>query len=580
LHGPPSVRPWTFTNRKKNKTMKSKKSRSSDVLIVGAGVSGLYAAWRLLKDNPKQSVTIIERLDRIGGRLDTDLIKISDENTKGKKNSSVVRDEEGGMRFTYEMKELMSLFYGLQLCDEIVDFPMTTNRYMVRGHSFTTDEAAANDNAIWGELYDLAPAEQYQSPGTILNTIYNRILRANGVDKAPENPTPEFWQEFRLDYKWSGTPLNQWQLGGLFKAMGYSQECLKMMIDTVGFQAPFLSLVSAGEAWQILEDFPKNPHYHTFKYGFSTLTKALQKEVEEMGGRIVLGVNLRGITKSGKDKYALEISPAGPQGKSFQHDVKTETMEAAKVILAIASNAMQKVFINSPILNKGEGAIQLWEDIHSIVNMRLMKINLYFERPWWRDGDTGQPAIDFGPSFTDLPVNAVYPFYPVDGPFNVAPAALTIYCDYDNTKFWQGLQNVGPLFDSPLQQEHSKKPQVLFAASQAVVDEALKQFKQLFKTHHVPAPVMTSYRNWDGEDDFGYAYHQWGINTNDRDVIKNMTTLVTGEKIYSCNEAWSDMQGWVNGSLRSTDLVLTLKEFGLKKIDEEYHGCPNPDPKS
>ncbi len=558
--------------------MKNKKSKLSDVLIVGAGVSGLYAAWRLLKDDPKLSITIIERLNRTGGRLDTDLIKISDENGKG--TSSVVRDEEGGMRFTYEMTELMSLFSGLGLCNQIVDFPMTTNRYMVRGHSFTADEAAANNNAIWGELYDLAPAELNQSPGTILDTIYHRILRANGVDKAPENPTPEFWQEFRLDYKWNGIPLNQWQLGGLFKAMGYSQECLKMMVDTVGFQAPFLSLVSAGEAWQILEDFPKNPHYHTFKYGFSTLTNALEKEVKAMGGRIMLGVNLQSITKSGKNKYALEISPTDPHGRSFQNDVKTKTLEASKVILAIASNAMQKVFISSPALNQGKGAMQLWEDIHSIVNMQLLKINLYFERPWWRDGDTGQPVINFGPSFTDLPVNAVYPFYPVAGPSNEAPAALTIYCDYDNAKFWQGLQNVGPLFDSPLQKEHSKKPQVLFAASQAIVDEALKQFKQLFNTHHVPEPVMTSYRNWDGEDNFGYAYHQWGMNTDDRAVMKRMTTLVKGEKIYSCNEAWSDMQGWVNGSLRSTDLVLTLKEFGLKKIDEEYHACTQPDCKT
>lgn len=552
----------------------SNKKKPANVVIVGAGVSGLYSAWRLLKNDPSLEVTIIERLNRTGGRLDTDLIKIKDESEEGA--YSIVRDEEGGMRFTYQMKELMSLFYALQLCDEIVDFPMTTNRFLVRGHSFTADEAAADNNAIWAELYDLAPAERNQSPGTILNTIYNRILRANGVDEAPENPTPEFWQEFRLDFKWNDVPLNEWQLGGLFKAMGYSQECLKMMVDTVGFQAPFLSLVSAGEAWQILEDFPKNPHYHTLKLGFSTLTDALQQELEKMGARILLGVNLQGIDKAG-DQYQLAVSPAGPKGEFPLNNAKTTIIEASRVILAVASNAMQKIFIGSPVLNKGAGAMQLWEDIHSIVNMRLLKINLYFERPWWRNGDTGQPAIDFGPSFTDLPVNAVYPFYPVAGPSNESPAALTIYCDYDNTKFWQGLQNVGPLFDSELQREHSEEPQVLFAASQAVVDEAIKQFKQLFNTHHVPDPVMTSYRNWDGEDNFGYAYHQWGMNTNDREVIKRMTTLVEGEKIYSCNEAWSDMQGWVNGALRSTDLVLGLEEFGLQKIDEEYHGCPNPD---
>lgn len=544
--------------------------KKTDIVIVGAGVSGLYAAWRLLKQDQNRKVTVIERLDRTGGRLDTDLIKINN----GSNQDTVVRDEEGGMRFTYEMTELMSLYNALGLCDQIVDFPMTTNRYFVRGRSFTAEEAAANNNAIWSELYDLAPAEQNQSPGTILNIIYNRILKSNGVDEAPENPTPEFWQEFRLNYKWKGVALNKWQMGGLFSDMGYSKECIKMMVDTVGFQAPFLSTVSAGEAWQILEDFPKNPHYHTFKYGFSTLIKALQKEVEELGGQIHLNVNLNRISKSKDGSYELELSKSESNRSSFPSTAEKIEIKASKVILAIASNAMQQIFIDSPVLREAKNAQQIWEDIHSIVNMRLLKINLYFERPWWRNGETGQPEIKFGPSFTDLPVNAVYPFYPVDGPSNDQPAALTIYCDYNNTNYWQGLQNVGPLFDSELQREHSLPPQTLFAASRAVVNEAIKQFKQLFKTHYVPEPVLTSYRNWDGEDNFGFAYHQWALNADDKKVIKRMTNLVTDEEIYSCNESWSDMQGWVNGSLRSTDLVLA--EFGLKKIDEEYPGCPIP----
>ncbi|MDG2052427.1 MAG: hypothetical protein P8J69_01435 [Flavobacteriaceae bacterium] len=37
------------------------------------------------------------------------------------------------------------------------------------------------------------------------------------------------------------------------------------------------------------------------------------------------------------------------------------------------------------------------------------------------------------------------------------------------------------------------------------------------------------------------------------------------ENIYICNEAWSDMQGWVNGSLRSADLVLN-RHFGIESL--------------
>jgi hypothetical protein len=78
--------------------------------------------------------------------------------------------------------------------------------------------------------------------------------------------------------------------------------------------------------------------------------------------------------------------------------------------------------------------------------------------------------------------------------------------------------------------------------------------------------VLTSFRNWDGEDDFGYAVHQWGINARDDEVMKRLAEPVPN--LYTCNEAYSDMQGWVNGSLRSCDLALVC--LGLKPITEAF----------
>ena len=92
----------------------------AEVVIVGAGVAGLYCAYRLLNEGKSKDVVIVERLNRIGGRLDTDLIKIKGADGK----VETVRDEEGGMRFTYEMEELMALNGALDLCDQIVKFPM------------------------------------------------------------------------------------------------------------------------------------------------------------------------------------------------------------------------------------------------------------------------------------------------------------------------------------------------------------------------------------------------------------------------------------------------------------------------
>jgi flavin-dependent dehydrogenase len=57
-------------------TTYSKLIENTDVLIVGAGVSGLYSAWRLLEQDNKRKVIVLDRLNRVGVRLDSDLVTI------------------------------------------------------------------------------------------------------------------------------------------------------------------------------------------------------------------------------------------------------------------------------------------------------------------------------------------------------------------------------------------------------------------------------------------------------------------------------------------------------------------------
>lgn len=544
----------------------------AEVVIVGAGVSGLYCAWRLLDKNPSQKVVIVERLNRTGGRLDTDLIKI-----KGDDGVQTVRDEEGGMRFNYGMQELMALNGALNLCDDIVPFPMAptdgpnNNRYFFRGGNFTVAESEA-DPSIWSKYYNLAEDEKNKSPVTIITEVYDRIVRHNN-EVPPDYPTPEFWQKFRLKFKWNGTPMNEWQLWGLLRDMGYTEECITMLAHGIGFEGPFWSLANAGEAFQILEDFPKNPTYFTFRDGFSTLPDALRSKVERAGGQIFLSTHVNAIHESEHGyRLNLTIAPTDESSSPFVDNGVHRDIHTSKVILAVASKAMADLYASSPVFNKASQAEQIWEDIQSVVNMRLLKINMYYDETWWEDDEVIDPTVQYGPSFTDLPVNSVYPFYSLAGPADYHnPAALTIYCDFNNTNFWQGLQNVGPYFNSELQAAHSQPPQVLFAASEAVVAEATKQFTEIFNPKKpIPQPVLTSYRLWGGESDFGYAYHQWALNADDSEVMQRMVEPV--KHIYTCNEAYSDMQGWVNGSLRSADHVLA--KFNIRPLVDDPDNQP------
>jgi hypothetical protein len=87
----------------------------------------------------------------------------------------------------------------------------------------------------------------------------------------------------------------------------------------------------------------------------------------------------------------------------------------------------------------------------------------------------------------------------------------------------------------------------------------------------VPAPVLTSYRLWCGEGEFGYAYHQWGRFADDRAVMRAVEAPADGISI--CNEAYSDEQGWVNGSLRSANRILQ-SQFGLAPLPHTRKTLP------
>ena len=574
--------------------------KAIDILVVGAGMAGLYSTWRILREHAGADILIFERSDRTGGRLDSDLVCFGDKET--------VKEEEGGMRFTFDlMDDLMSLLLIFGLDKEVVPFPMSgsgVNRLCFRGKSFTTAQSSVDNYRIWSELYNLGDSEKEINPSEMINTVFNRILAANPkFEDRPELRTPEFWQRFRLTCQWNGVALKDCSLWDLFIEMGYSNECVQMLYALSGFNGTFLSQMNAGEAYQLLEDFPANPDFHTLENGFSTLPNALVLEIKKE--RIHLNTEVSSIVSKERDVYVIEYTTRDRNGKT-----ETGTIHAKKLILAIPRLPLEKLFLRSPALNDlTDGAsARLWDTLQTTTNQALLKINLYYDTAWWGNNLSSQAGVGYGPNFSDLPLGSVYPFYAIDEETFAAieylswlqqtggtvpedmqcklnkiqnkkynlPAALTIYCDYLNINFWKNLQQNGPLFDSDVQREYSgKQPQTIFAASAAVVESATRFFKQLFNTNYVPRPVMTSVRIWGGSaltetppsESFDFGVHQWGVHADDGEVIPYLVEPL--EHLYTCGEAFSDYQGWVEGALRSADLVLS-KGFELKPISQVY----------
>lgn len=544
---------------------KTKNSEKSEILIVGGGVSGLFAAWRLLNEvDPKPSVTIIEKMDRVGGRLETTFVDILDKNG----NKQQVHDEDGGMRFVPEgagMEHLWKLLNDLKSKHSLtpVRFQMGTdkNRYYIRGKSFTLKKAKRKRHKLWAELYNLKKEERNQDPSDILGNVMKDILAQNNKNDHPKDPGG--WIEFRNTYTYKDyddTPivLNKWGFWALLRRYGLSEECIVMLSHVFGFMGPFEKYINAGEGLQILFDFPEpsNASFQTLAEGFEALPKALASEVEAMGGKIILKETAESISK--KDgSFHIE----GEKGK----------YEADKVILAIPKKPMKKLIEKSPILSSEKAFIKA---VDSVKNMELTKIGLYFSDRWWLSNK--KIKLINGPNFTDLPLGSVYTFsqFPTDEKADekyLGPAALTQYTDYTRGNFWKELHNIGEMYQTD---EFPENPSGTQPASKALVSEMMKQVKLLFglkeDDNSIPMPVLSTYRVW-GQNGYGYGYHQYKINTNDlEDVYPNIYNPV--KDLYVCNESWSPEQGWVEGALIMSDYVMVkgfkLKAFAVDSIDK------------
>jgi hypothetical protein len=62
---------------------------------------------------------------------------------------------------------------------------------------------------------------------------------------------------------------------------------------------------------------------------------------------------------------------------------------------------------------------------------------------------------------------------------------------------------------------------------------------------------------------------------DDRDVIPQLARPYENLSLYTCGEAYSAQHGWVNGALRSADIVLTTY-FGVTAWVADADGGTNP----
>ena len=504
-------------------------STETDILIVGAGMAGLYSAWRLQRAG--YAVRIVEQLHRVGGRLQTDHVRINDQ---------MIEAEEGGMRFMKTQRQLLTLIEQLNLAVGIMPFPMGSadNLYYLRERRFTVRQAQA-DPSIWGQIYRLDPGSKGKQPGQILWDIRNSILLQNAQNPDTWESSPENWTQFRLEYTYNGIALYRWGFWALLDDFGLSQDCIEMLYSSSGFIAPYDQLINAGSAFQLVADFI-NPNFLALRGGYATLPAALATQLRAHRVPIDLDHEVRAVERLDDGRFRVVA----------RHRNQDLALNCRKLILAVTQLGLRRLAPFAPMLRDNG---QFMTDIDAVADMPLGKINLFYPRNWW----TARLGIRNGPCFTDLALAMVYFFERPDSAAEHDGAGhITIYTDLYRSNFWTELQALGDPFHS---KEFPVNPPNTQAASRAVVTAVTRQMKQLFGIDDIPEPVLTTFKDWI-DPRFGDGDHSWRIGVVDAQVRERLRSPAPG--VHVCGESFSDDQAWVNGALRSVDEMLAA-HFGL-----------------
>lgn len=516
-----------------------------DIAIIGAGVSGVYSAWKLATRGKSDSIAVYDSEERVGGRL----LSVSPPNIDN------MVAELGGMRILPAVQpRITQLIEALNASagpnDNITtyDFPVDQpdNISYLRGVHLRLDDFTQEPEAV---PYNLTFQEFGKTSSKLIVDAINQIV--------PGITNPSLNSEERRTIcqaaEFAGEPLyKQGFWGVLMRVM--SGEAYQFAIATGGYQTTLSNWNAADAIPWFLADFGVTPEYKGFEKGFQQVPLTLADRARTADVDIQLGHCVNGITRDA-GKFQVTFS----NGRQ---------VSANSLILAMPRRALDLLAQNFAVLRDDECAQRL---IASVTPRPLFKLFTTYNDPWWLSA-----GVTSGRSTTDLPVRQTY-YWPLHDGRPAKSGRAMLMASYDdglNVGFWDGFRRKrgqnwrGAKSTAPAPEIYEPREQCpedpvwkAHRAPKAMVKEVQRQLAVLHGMEYVPEAQHAAFRDW-GDDPFGGGWNSWNIGEKSSDVKIDILNPIKGLPVYICGEAYSDDQGWVEGALQTADLMLE-RHFGL-----------------
>lgn len=110
-------------------------------------------------------------------------------------------------------------------------------------------------------------------------------------------------------------------------------------------------------------------------------------------------------------------------------------------------------------------------------------------------------------------------------------------------------------FDSILQQ---------YGTCDILLADAKEQLSQVAERAAVPQPLTGLLHHW-SDSPYFVGWHSWNIGYESWKTAEDMVQPFKQAELFTCGEAFSSEQGWIEGALKSTERV--LEKLGVNLPD-------------
>src|ERR671922_1122209 len=335
--------------------------RVLDYAIVGAGISGIYSAWRLKTSNRETSVELFEAGDRLGGRLLTVVPP----------HIPSARVELGGMRYIYPAHEwVSSLVEHLELETEPLPADEPQNIAYVRGRllrMFELTDASKipynvrADERSAGVLDNLTA----QAAALSLAPTIEKLLGIKVKSWKDLQLTGAQWKIIATKGTYGGASLASLPMRYLM-LRSISNEALRLDEDTGGYDSILYTWNAAdGFPWN-LGDFTSTTTYVRVTKGYDELPVMLAERFHKTGGTIHLSARLEGFDMTDDGNVRLEVVEDGV----------AQTIRAKRLILAMPRRSLELLDQTGAVL--GSENTDVHELIGSVTPIPLFKLAICY----------------------------------------------------------------------------------------------------------------------------------------------------------------------------------------------------------